>query len=189
MILGNISPWEKISPGEKECIRKHEQRRNWSPAMRLKEQEYNCNRKRKQAQQYTCNQMPSVSEKKWKAKVTIEENENGFKKSVKKLFTVGLNSPKKKEFMLDYFEKRGIKVESDEGEKKEFKSAKSVSILQLKAFKLQNRVEDHKKLVCRIKDIYGSLNKAAKALKIHYCTLWNLCQPQQRPSVTREQRV
>ena len=121
--------------------------------------------------------MPSVSEKKRKAKVTIEENENGFKKSVKKLFTVGLNSPKKKKFMLDYFEKCGIKVESDEGEKKEFKSAKSVSILQLKAFKLQNRVEDHKKLVCRIKDIYGSLNKAAKALKIHYCTLWNLCQP------------
>ena len=56
------------------------------------------------------------------------------------------------------------------------KSNKGVSILQLKAFKLQNRVEDHSKLVCKIKDLYGSLNKAAKALNIHYCTLWNLCQ-------------
>ena len=83
--------------------------------MRLKVQEYNCNWKRQQAQQSTCHKMLSVSEKKQKAKVTMEQNENGFKKSVKTLFTVGLNSPKKKEFMFDYFEKHRIKVESEEG--------------------------------------------------------------------------
>ena len=121
---------------------------------------------------------PPVTDRKQKikCKVSLQQNEKGFKKSVKKLFTIGLNSPKKKEFMFDYFEKRGIKVECEEGAKDGFKSDQSVSILQLKAFKLQNRVEDHKKLVCKIKDLYGSLNKAAKALKIHYCTLWNLCQ-------------
>ena len=99
--------------------------------------------------------------------MSLQQNEKGFKKSVKKLFTIVLNSPQKKEFMFDYFEKCGIKVECEEGAKDEFKSDQSVSILQLKAFKLQNRVEDHKKLVCKIKDLYGSLNKAAKALKIH----------------------
>ena len=77
---------------------------------------------------------------------------------------------------MDYFEKRGMKVASDGEEAEKCKSDKTVSILQLKAFKLQNRVEDHKKLVERVKDIYGSLNKAAKTLKIHYCTLWQLCQ-------------
>ena len=168
--------YEHISPRETECICKCEQRRNWSPEMRLKVQEYNHNRKREQAQQSACNKTPSVSEKKQKVKVTIQQNETGFKKSVKKLFTIGLNSPKERGFMFDYFEKRGMKLESEEDVKNEFKSDKSVSILQLKAFKLQNRVEDHKKLVFKIKDIYGSLNKAAKALKIHYCTLWHLCQ-------------
>ena len=71
-----------------------------------------------------------------------------------------------------------VECEIDGGETQQncFKLEKTVSVLQLKAFKLQNRIEDHKKLVDRIKDTYGSLNKAAKALKMHYCTLWNLCQ-------------
>ena len=68
--------------------------------MRLKVQEYGHNQKRQQAQQSTCSQTQSVSEKKQQAKVTIEQNENDFKKSVKKLFTVGLNSPKKKNLCL-----------------------------------------------------------------------------------------
>ena len=164
-----------ISPREKECLRKREQRRQWSPEMRLKVQEYDHNRKRvHEEQNKTASECARKREK--NCKVSLVGNENGFKKSVKKLITVGLNSPKKKEFLLDYFEKRGMKVASDGEEAEKCKSDKTVSILQLKAFKLQNRVEDHKKLVERVKDIYGSLNKAAKALKIHYCTLWHLCQ-------------
>ena len=77
--------------------------------------------------------------------------------------------------MFDYFRKCGIKVDCEAEPNSECKSDKTVSVLQLKAFKLQHRVENHKKLVCKIKDIYGSLNKAAKALNIHYCTFWNLC--------------
>ena len=148
--------------------------------MRFKVQEYDRNRKRLQADQWNSisNTTPSEKErnKKIKCKVSLQQNEKGYKTSVKKIFTVGLNSPKKKEFMFDYFEKCGIKVDCEGCAKSEFKSDESVSILQLKTFKLQNRVEDHQKLVCKIKDIYGSINKAAKALKIHYCTLWNLCQ-------------
>ena len=166
----NISPWEK------ECLHKWLQRNNWSPEMRLKVQEYDCNRKRLQAEQANSNSSkttPSEKERKQKikCKLNLQQNEKGFKTSVKKLFTLGLNSPKKKEFLFDYFEKHGIKVECEGGVKSELKSDnsdKSVSILQLKAFKLQNRVKDHQKLVCKIKDIYGSLNKVAKALKIHY---------------------
>ena len=173
MMNRNISPWEK------ECIRKRKQRRHWSPEMSLKVQEYDRNQKRQQAQQTlqsTSKGTPSESEKKRKFKVSIEQHDHGFKKSVKKLFTVGLNSPRKRDFLFDYFEQHGIKLGSDDVSKKDSKFDKNVSILQLKAFKLQNRVKDHKKMVCKIKDIYGSLNKASKALKIHYCTLWHLCQ-------------
>ena len=41
--------------------------------------------------------------------------------------------------MFDYFEKCGIKVDCKGCAKGEFISDKSVSILQLKAFKLQNK--------------------------------------------------
>ena len=110
-----------ISPREKECIRKCEQRRHWSPEMRLKVQEYDHNQKRQQAQQTlqsTSKGTPSESEKKWKFKVSIEQHDHGFKKSVKKLFTVSLNSPKKRDFLFDYFEQRRIKLGSDDVSKK-----------------------------------------------------------------------
>ena len=96
-----------ISPREKECMHKQEQRRHWSPEMCLKVQEYNCNRKRQQTEQSKNTTTPPVTDRKQKikCKVSLQQNEKGFKKSVKKLFTIGLNSPKKKEFMFDYFEK------------------------------------------------------------------------------------
>ena len=164
-----------ISPREKECLHKRVQRSWWSPEMQLKVQQYDRNRKRLQSQQTREDATPSVSERKQKikCKVSIQHNENGFKKSVKKLFTVGLKSPKKKEFLLQYCEEHGMKVEcGGVKSESECKSDKTVYILQLKAFNLQNRVEDHRKLVERIKHKYGSLNKAAKALNIHYCTFW-----------------
>ena len=186
MMNRNISPWEK------ECIHKCEQRWHWSPEMRLKVQVYDYNWKRQQAQQTlqsTSKRTPSESEKKWKFKVSIEQHDHGFKKSVKKLFAVGLNLPKKRDFLFDYFEQRGIKLGSGNVSKKDSKFDKNVSILQLKAFKLQNRVEDKKKMVCKIKDIYGSLNKASKALKIHYCTLWQLCQLPKTISNKRKEQM
>ena len=80
MIYENISPWEK------ECIRKREQRRHWSPEIRLKVQEYDCNHKRQQAQKSIPS--PAACGSKQKCKFSLQQNENGFKKSVKKLFTV-----------------------------------------------------------------------------------------------------
>ena len=61
------------------------------------------------------NTTPSEKErnKKIKCKVSLQQNEKRFKTSVKKLFTVGLKSPKKKEFMFDYFEKCRIKVDCE----------------------------------------------------------------------------
>ena len=104
MINANIFPWEK------ECLRKHVQRSRWSPKMQLKVQEYDRNQKRLQSQQTRQDTTLSVSERKQKikCKVSIQQNENGFKKSVKKLFTVGLKSPKKKEFRIQYCEEHGI---------------------------------------------------------------------------------
>ena len=64
-----------ISPREKECLRKWEQRRKWSLEMRLKVQEYDRNRKRLQAD--LCNSIsnttPSEKErnKKIKCKVSL----------------------------------------------------------------------------------------------------------------------
>ena len=100
--------YENISPQEKECIHKCEQRRHWSPEMRLKVQEYDHNCKRQQAQKSTPS--PAACGSRQMCKVSLQQNENGFKKSIKKLFTIGLNSPKKREFMFDYFGKHGIKV-------------------------------------------------------------------------------
>ena len=110
MMNRNISPWEK------ECMYKQEQRRHWSPKMHSKVQEYDCNWKQQQAEQSKSTTTPPVTDRKQKikCKVNLQQNEKGFKKSVKKLFTIGLNSPKKKDFMFDYFEKRGIKIKCEE---------------------------------------------------------------------------
>ena len=124
----------------------------------------------------------SARKKKQRLECTVvkEEINNGFKSSVKKIFKIGLNSPRKREILFDYCKKRGMKLECQDFKNRSPDTSpsvtKSVSVLQLKAFKMQNRVEDHRKMVELIKDTFGSLNKAAKALNIYYCTLWNLCQ-------------
>ena len=99
-------------------------------------QAYDHNRKRLQAEKFSISKTPeSETKEKIKFKVSLQENQQGFKKSVKKL-TVGLNSPRKKEILLEYFKKCGIKVECES--KSECKTDNTISILQLKAFKLQN---------------------------------------------------
>ena len=99
-----------------------------------------------------------------------------------------MKSPSKTDLLIECLEKEGVLKVSNKfacninaekshdvtdavQEKKEF------SILQLKSFKNQNRVHDHKKLVDEMVSFYGSINKAAKDLKINYCTLYKLCQP------------
>ena len=85
--------------------------------------------------------------------------------------------------MLEYCGKKGHQIKCEQNNSKlhspesdKCDKSKSISVLQLKAFKLQNRVEDHRKMVHRIKEMYGSLSKAAKCLNVHYCTFWHLCQ-------------
>ena len=80
-----------------------------------------------------------------KCKVLKVDSINGFKTGVKKLFTVAINSPKKQQFLMEYCERQGNKIKceqnnqevlSDDSYKGE--KSKSISVLQLKAFKLQN---------------------------------------------------
>ena len=96
--------------------------------------------------------------------------------------TVGFKSPSKTSFMIKHFEDKGLKVELKQepvklvsdcaqlksSEKKEF------SMLQLNLFK--------KAMVNDIIAHFRSLNKAAHKLGLHYCTLYNMCQPPQPKS-------
>ena len=96
--------------------------------------------------------------------------------------TVGLKSPSKASFLIKHFEKNGLKVEARNSFKvsEKVKVKKKFSLLQLKSFKNQNRVSDHKKMVDEILDCYGSLKNAAQELGENYCTLYSLCQPQEK---------
>ena len=172
--------------------------------MRGNVQEYDRSRKRVKAEKLKlCQQEENakanarVKKHRFNCKVVKEESSNGFTNKVKKVFKIGLNSPTKRDILFKYCESRGLKIVSPDI-KSECQSAtpvsspsvtKSVSLLQLKAFKLQHRVEDHRKMVEMIKDKYGSLNKAAKALNIHYCTLWHLCQTPTKSSSKKRVQV
>ena len=128
-----------------------------------------------------------------KCKVIKVDSKNGFKTGVKKLFTVAINSPKKQQFLLEYCEKKGHQIKCEQNNSKlhspesdKCDKSKSISVLQLKAFKLQNRVEDHRKMVHRIKEMYGSLSKAAKCLNVHYRLFGTCVKLQIKVSVTNE---
>ena len=170
--------------------------------MRGNVQEYDRNRKRVHAEEFKfCQQEENTKanerkkQHRFNSKVIKEETNNGFTNKVKTVFKTGLNSPRKREILFKYCEDRGYKLECPELESNCESGGtppsvtKSVSLLQLKAFKLQHRVEDHRKMVEMIKTRYGSLNKAAKALNIHYCTLWNLCQTPTKRSSSSKKRV
>ena len=96
---------------------------------------------------------------------------SSFEASAKKVVKETIQSPNKKEILVQYFKEKGFDVDLDAVEKKKF------SVLQLRSFKLQNRAADHRKLVQDIVDHYGSISKAAKSLNVYYSTFYNLCQP------------
>ena len=104
---------------------------------------------------------------------------SNFKSSAKELLTVGLKSPSKASFLIKHFEKKGLKVEPRTGFKlhEKIQVKRKFSLLQLKSFKQQNRVADHKAMVDEMLHCYGSFATAAKELGENYCTLYNLCQP------------
>ena len=121
---------------------------------------------------------------KMKCECNSIKKEDMFKNSAKKVVKDSLGSPSKKEFLVEYFKSQGVSVDIDGVEKRKF------SVLQLKSFKLQNRAADHRALVQRIVDHYGSLLKASKALNQHYSTFYNLCQPiQQKVHRNSEKRI
>ena len=152
-------------------IRQRQHRNRLSIEGREKVKEYDRNRKRQgRSVNIPCEQ-ESVSKTVSKNESDKIKQEDSFKKSAKKVFKESLGSPTKKEFLVEYFKSQGFSVDVEGVEKKKF------SVLQLKSFKLQNRAADHRDLVQRIVDHYGSLLKASKALNQHYSTFYNLCQP------------
>ena len=56
-------------------------------------------------------------------------------------------------------------------------SSKRISILQLQLFINKNRIKDHRELVNRMKEYFGSLRKASIFYNLHWHTFNRLCQP------------
>ena len=88
----------------------------------------------------------------------------------------GLKSPSKTDVLLECLEKEGVRKVSDrcacniKGENSRdvtdaVKSKKQFSILQLKAFKNQHRVHDHKKLVDEIVSYYGKYKQSRERIE------------------------
>lgn len=92
--------------------------------------------------------------------------ERGFKKHVKQLLFVAQKSPSK----VDYLQKTVGTLDSLAGPKR-------YSLLQMKSFKMQNRVQDHKRLVDKMIADYGSKRKASLALNVPWPTFHRLCKP------------
>ena len=190
-----------VTPRDCEHMRKRAQRSRWSVEQRTKVQAYD--RKRKQlfraenmlnlsnisstSSMVSCGSSSSLSSGSSQNSKVVRIEDQAFKSCAEKLLTVGLESPSKKEFLCNYLSVKGVKVESNvkkepnktDTEKKRF------SVLQLKAFRLQNRKTDHAAMVAEIKKYYGNLHKAAEALGQHYCTFYWLCQSLDKKPVTK----
>ena len=54
---------------------------------------------------------------------------------------------------------------------------KRICILHLQSFKNKNRLKDHRALVNRMKEEFGSLGRASKFYNVHWHTFNRLCQP------------
>ena len=158
-------------------IRQRRHRENLTNEGKEKVKQYDRNRKResRSSGDVFCKEENVSNSVSKNGKVTSEINEgkkeNTFMKSAKEFVDESLGSPSKKDFLVEYFKSQGLSVNIEGVKKKKF------SVLQLKSFKLQNRAADHRELVQRIVDHYGSLLKASKDLNQHYSTFYNLCQP------------
>ena len=111
----------------------------------------------------------------------VAKSENEFDVVMDEVVTVALDSPSKKEKLLQLLSPGEVSDDSD----KPRCASKGNFLLELKCFKLQNKVQKHGELVKRILDKYGSKRKAAEAYGLHYKTFYNLCQPPQTKTTLR----
>ena len=155
-------------------MRKRTQRQKLTIEQREKVREYDRNRKKQQLQEVN--------------KQFVPDNDD-FKSEARNIIHIGAKCREKSEFLIKCVQEKILKVKEngnfacklEEGSVNngvtDGQKDKHFSILQIKAFKKQNRIADHKRHVDELLSHYGSINKAARALKMNYCTLYNLCKP------------
>ena len=104
---------------------------------------------------------------------SIPNSPTKFKSVFRLLCKLATSSPRKQQIINDCL-----------GTFKLVESKPKVSVIHLQMLRRQNRLTEHKNIVQKIRNQYGSINKASASLHIPYKTLHNLCQPLKKKTKT-----